>query len=73
MVHSFTGALTKFLASVFDYSVFWVLAAVLTGRDYLAICTCLQGGQAGVDSTRLFVSLMHHKKRLSGVPRKGVV
>jgi hypothetical protein len=61
MFHSFTGALPKFLASVFDDGVSGALARVLTDGDYLAVCICLQGVPARVDLMRHFVRVSGHK------------
>ena len=47
-----------------------MLAAALTGRDYLIICTCLQDKHTRVELMRLFVSAGKRNKRLSDI-RKG--
>jgi hypothetical protein len=47
--HRFTGGLTKVLSSVFGNSVSGVLAAVLTGGDYVVVCMCLQDAHERVE------------------------
>ena len=63
----------KFPSSVFTDGVSGVLATVLTGGDYLRVCTCLQCGQAGVDSTRLSVRTTRRKGPLSDIVGVGRV
>jgi hypothetical protein len=67
MFHSFTGNAKMFSSSVFADRVSQVLAEVLTGGDYLRVCTCLQGGQARGEMMRLCVRAVGRKCALSDI------
>ena len=67
MFHSFTGGPKKFLPSVFADSVSGVLAEVLTGRDSLVVCTCLQWAHAWVEMFGLLGRGRRQNGRLSDI------
>lgn len=73
MFHSFTGTLIKFPSSVLDDSVSGVLTVVLTGRDFVGVCMCLQDAHARVEMMGFFGRGGGRKWGLSDIGENGEV